>query len=231
MNEITVTAFRWVPPFARGLVKDLRVRWALEEAGLDYQTRLISQEEKLGAAHLRRQPFGQVPVFEQGDLQLFESGAIVLHIARQSEVLLPADANASARATTWAFAALNSIEPVVQRLAEIDLFHADETWAELRRPAAIEAAASRLRQLSHWLDGREYLEGSFTVGDLLMTTVLRDLRQTDLLARFPVLDAYRARCERRPAFQQALADQLADFVEDDEAASATASSGGDAARA
>lgn len=225
MNEITVTAFRWVPPFARGLVKDLRVRWALEEAGLAYRTRLISQEEKLGAAHLRRQPFGQVPVFEQGDLQLFESGAIVLHIARQSDVLLPADANASARATTWAFAALNSIEPVVQRLAEIDLFHADETWAELRRPGAIDAAAARLRQLSHWLDGREYLESAFTVGDLLMTTVLRDLRQTDLLAQFPVLDAYRARCERRPAFQQALADQLADFVDESDAASAAASSG------
>lgn len=218
MNEITVTAFRWVPPFARGLVKDLRVRWALEETGLAYRTRLISHEEKLGAAHLRRQPFGQVPVFEHGDLQLFESGAIVLHIARQSDVLLPAEPDASARATTWAFAALNSIEPVVQRLAEIDLFHSDETWAQLRRPGAIEAAASRLRQLSDWLDGREYLDASFTVGDLLMTTVLRDLRQTDLLAQFSVLAAYGARCERRPAFQQALADQLADFVEDDEAA-------------
>ena len=231
MNEITVTAFRWVPPFARGLVKDLRVRWALEEAGLAYRTRLISQEEKLGPAHRRRQPFGQVPVFEQGDLQLFESGAIALHIARQSDLLLPADANARARATTWAFAALNSIEPVVQRLAEIDLFHADETWARLRRPGAIEAATSRLAQLSHWLDGREVLEASFTVGDLLMTTVLRDLRQTDLLARFPVLDAYRARCERRPAFQRALAAQLADFVEDGEEAAAPASSAGDAARA
>lgn len=219
MDEITVTAFRWVPPFARGLVKDLRVRWALEEAGLDYQTRLIDQEEKLGAAHLRRQPFGQVPVFEQGDLQLFESGAIVLHIARHCEALLPAESNAAARAMTWAFAALNSIEPVVQRLAEIDLFHADEPWAQLRRPGAIEAAALRLRQLSHWLDGREYLEAMFSVGDLLMTTVLRDLRQTDLLARFPLLDAYRARCQDRPAFQQALADQLADFSEAGEEAS------------
>lgn len=222
MDEITVTAFRWVPPFARGLVKDLRVRWALEEAGLGYQTRLIDQEEKLGVAHLQRQPFGQVPVFEQGDLQLFESGAIVLHIARQFEALLPADSNASARAMTWAFAALSSIEPVVQRLAEIDLFHADESWAKARRPGAIEAVRTRLGQLSRWMEGREYLEASFSVGDLLMTTVLRDLRQTDLLAEFPVLDAYRIRCEGRPAFQRALAAQLADFESDEPRVAASA---------
>jgi glutathione S-transferase len=212
MSTITVTAFRWVPPFAQGLVRDLRVRWALEEAGLGYEERLITAEEQSSDGYHRLQPFGQVPVYQEDDLTLFESGAIVLHVAERSEALMPADPAGRARARTWAFAALNSVEPQIQQLAEIDLFHPDEAWAAQRRPAAVEAVQARLAKLARWLDGRDYLEDRFTAGDLLMTSVLRILRHTDLLAEVPVLDAYRQRCEARPAFQKALADQLAPFA-------------------
>ena len=212
MSTITVTAFRWVPPFAQGLVRDLRVRWALEEAGLGYEERLITAEEQSSDGYHRLQPFGQVPVYQEDDLTLFESGAIVLHVAERSEALMPADPAGRARAGAWAFAALNSIEPQIQQLAEIDLFHPDEAWAAQRRPAAVEAVQARLAKLARWLDGRDYLEDRFTAGDLLMTSVLRILRHTDLLAEVPVLDAYRQRCEARPAFQKALADQLAPFA-------------------
>jgi glutathione S-transferase len=212
MSTITVTAFRWVPPFAQGLVRDLRVRWALEEAGLGYEERLITAEEQSSDGYHRLQPFGQVPVYQEDDLTLFESGAIVLHVAERSEALMPADPAGRARARTWAFAALNSVEPQIQQLAEIDLFHPDEAWAAQRRPAAVEAVQARLAKLARWLDGRDYLEDRFTAGDLMMTSVLRILRHTDLLAEVPVLDAYRQRCEARPAFQKALADQLAPFA-------------------
>lgn len=209
---ISITAFKWVPPFAQGLVRDLRVRWALEEAGLPFEVRLIGPEDKGSKDYRAKQPFGQVPVFEEDGLTLFESGAIVHHIAGRSEVLMPSDAGAQARVTAWLFAALNSIEPMIMNLMQIDLFYADQEWAKQRRPGALEAATKRLDALSTWLDGREYLEERFTVADLLMTTVLRIPRHTDLIASMPVLDAYRQRCETRPAFQTALAAQLETFA-------------------
>lgn len=209
---IRVTAFRWVPPFAQGQVRDLRVRWALEEAGLAYEQRLIGPEEQRSESYRKQQPFGQVPVYEQDDLVLFESGAIVLHIAEQSEALMPADPRGRARVKAWLFAALNSIEPSLMNLATIDLFHAGEEWAKLRRPGAVEAAAGRLRALADWIGDREHLEDRFTAADLLMTTVLRLAHGTGVLAELPTLDAYRLRCEARPTFQKALADQLAPFA-------------------
>ena len=210
---IRVTAFRWVPPFARGLVRDLRVRWALEEAGLPYEQRLIGREDQGSESYRRLQPFGQVPAYEEDGLVLFESGAIVLHVAQRSETLLPADPERRARVTAWMFAALNSVEPAIQHLAGLDLFHANEEWAKQRRPGAEEAARSRLVDLAAALDGREYLEGRFSAGDLLMTTVLRILRHTDLVGRIPALAVYQARCEERPAFKRALAAQMNAFTE------------------
>ena len=210
---IKVSAFRWVPDFARGLVRDLRVRWALQEAGLPYEARLIGPEDQKSAGYRAMQPFGQVPAYEEDGFVLFESGAIVHHIAAKSEVLMPADPKGRARAITWMFAALNSIEPHIQNLTAIDLFHAQEDWAKQRRPAALTMAQTRLAALSDWLDGRDYLEDRFTAADLLMTTVLRIPRHTDLIAQMPVLEAYRLRCEARPAFERALADQMADFAD------------------
>ena len=211
MSQITITAFRWVPPLAQGLVRDLRVRWALEEAGVKYQVKLIGPEDQKTAAYRALQPFGQVPAYEENGLKLFESGAILLHIAERSTALLPGDPNTRARVKAWLFAALNSIEPHVQNLADIDLFNANEPWAKQRRPAAVEMVRARLTELSRCLEDRDYLEHDFSVADLLMTTVLRNLRQTDLVARSPVLDAYQKRCEGRPGFKKALADQLAAF--------------------
>jgi glutathione S-transferase len=215
---ITVTAFRWVPPFAAGLVRDLRVRWALEEAGLAYRERLIGPGDQDSPAYRALQPFGQVPAYEEeaenGErLALFESGAIVLHIGQRSEALLPADAAGRARVTAWMFAALNSVEPHVQQLAAIDLFYAGEEWARLRRPGAVEFAEKRLDALAAALGDKDYLtEGRFTAADLLMTSVLRILRHTGLVAARPTLLALQQRCEARPAFRKALADQLAPFA-------------------
>lgn len=206
-----VSAFAWVPDFAQGLVRDLRVRWALEEAGLPYQERLLGMGEHKQDAFRRLQPFGQVPVYEEDGLALFESGAIVLHIARQSEALMPEDAARRARVETWVFAALNTIEVPIHGLVEIDLFNADQEWARLRRPDALEQVRLRLDELAAALRGRDYLEGRFTAADLMMTTVLRILRHTDLVSAHPVLAPYVARCEARPAFQKALAGQLAPF--------------------
>jgi glutathione S-transferase len=218
MSVIEVTAFRWVPPFAQGLVRDLRVRWALEEAGLPYAARLIGWDDQASPDNRRLQPFGQVPAYvEESDggerLELFESGAIVLHVAERSEALLPADPAARARAITWMFAALNSIEPHVQNLAAIDAFYPNEDWAKARRPGAVEMVESRLADLESWLGERDYLEDRFTAGDLLMTSVLRFLRHTDLVAKRTGLEAYRLRCESRPAFDKALAAQMAPFAE------------------
>ncbi|MFP2910326.1 glutathione S-transferase family protein [Pyxidicoccus sp. 3LFB2] len=208
---ITVSAFKWVPPFAQGVVRDLRVRWALEEAGLPYQAILIDPQVQKSAEYRARQPFGQVPVFEEDGLVLFESGAIALHIASRSEVLLPADEAGRARAVMWLFAALNSVEVVVQELAALDLFFPDQQWAKLHRPDAEKAVRLRLSELAAALGKREYLEDRFTVGDLMMTTVLRILRHTDLLDAEPTLKAYKERCEARPAFQRALASQMEPF--------------------
>jgi glutathione S-transferase len=214
---IKITAFKMVPPFAQGLVRDLRVRWALEEAGLSYETELVDGTSSKSAAYRERQPFGQVPVLEEDGLVLFESGAILLHLGAESDALLPAEPKARARAVAWVFAALNSIEIAIQPLAEIDLFHKDESWTGERRPQAEAFTLERLGLLAGWLGDREYLEGRFTAGDLMMAAVLRILRHTDLVARFPTLTAYLARCEARPAFQRALRAQLAVFEQHAEA--------------
>jgi glutathione S-transferase len=210
---IRLTAFQWVPPLAQGLVKDLRVRWALEEAGVAYEEKLLALNEQNSAAYRAMQPFGQVPVYEDGSLVLFESGAIVMHIGERCPALLPAEPARRARAITWMFAALNSVEPDVQNLATIDLFHANEEWARARRPGVEKQLVSRLDGLARSLADRDYLEGQFTAGDLLMVTVLRLLRHTHLVADNPVLAAYRARCEARPAFQRALEAQCAPFAQ------------------
>jgi glutathione S-transferase len=208
---ITISAFKWVPPFAQGLVRDLRVRWALEEAGLPYKTKLIDADDQKTADYRSRQPFGQVPFLEENDLTLFESGAIVLHIGERSDTLLPKDAKAKARATTWLLAALNSIEVVIQPLAEIDLFYPEQHWAKAHRPDAEKAVKQRLSELAVALGDRDFLEDRFTAGDLMMTAVLRILRHTDLVEREPRLKAYQLRCEARPAFQRALKAQMAAF--------------------
>lgn len=210
---IRVSAFRWVPPFAQGLVRDLRVRWALDEAGVPYEVRLLGVGDSKSEAYRHLQPFGQVPSYEEDGLEMFESGAIVMHIAERSEALMPADPEGRALTKTWMFAALNSIEPWVAMLGEVDLFAKDQEWARLRRPSLVEFLKERLGALSKRLGDREYLEARFTAGDLLMATVLRNLRQNDVLSEFPTLAAYRARCEARPAFQKALAAQLKTFAE------------------
>jgi glutathione S-transferase len=209
---ITISAFKWVPDFARGQVRDLRVRWALEEAGLPYRTRLLEQGDQDRADYRALQPFGQVPIFEEDGVVLFESGAIVLHIGERSEALLPKDARARARATQWLIAALNSIEPFVMNVAMIDLFHANEEWAKLRRPGAVEFARKRLAALSASLGDKPYLDGDrFTAGDLMMTTVLRILKHTDIVTSDKRLAAYIDRCAARPAFARAFDAQIGDF--------------------
>ena len=210
---IEITAFKWVPDFAKGVVRDLRVRWALEEAGLDYRVRLLDAMTERPQDYFLEQPFGQVPIFVEGDLRMFETGAILLHLGERSEVLLPKDPIGKARATCWLIAALNSIEPMIFELINIDISNRDEEWAKLRRPEAEKKVRDRLKRVSDWLGDKEHLEGRFTVGDLMMTTVLRNLRHTMLVAEHPNLAAYQARCEARPAFQRALAAQLADFEE------------------
>lgn len=210
---ITVTAFKWVPPLVRGLVRDLRVRWALEEAGLAYAQKLIGFEDQGTAWYRAQQPFGQVPVLEDDGLTLFESGSIVLHIGQKSPVLLPLSPEARARAVTWVFAALNTMEGAIWQLSELDLAFPNEDWAKARRPMAEQFVAKRLAELSAALGDQEYLDGAFTAGDLMMATVLRILRHTDLVQREANLGAYLARCEARPAFQRALTAQLAAFEE------------------
>lgn len=210
---IQLTAFRWVPPFAQGYVRDLRVRWALEEAGLPYEAILIDPQVQASKDYREWQPFGQVPAYRDGEVEMFESGAIVLHIAAKSEALAPAGAAEWARVTTWVIAALNSIEPHVENLVLLDVFHAGEAWTNERRPQAEAMLRERLAALSEWLGEKEYLEGRFTAGDLVMTTVLRELVASGALSPFPALDVYRRRCEARPAFGRALEAQLRPFRE------------------
>jgi glutathione S-transferase len=207
---IEITAFRWVPEFAQGVVRDLRVRWALEEAGLDYRVRLLDQERPL--EYLKEQPFDQVPCFNDGKVHIFETGAIVQYLGEQSEALLPSDPQGKYRAIQWTYAALNSVEPAILNLLLIDIFFAGEEWAKLRRPGAEDFAKLKLKRVSEWLGDKQWLEGDrFTIGDLLMITVLRFLRHTDLVAGFANLAAYLKRGEARPAFQRALAAQLEAF--------------------
>jgi glutathione S-transferase len=206
---ITVTAFRWVPPFARGLVRDLRVRWALEEAGLPYRTRLLELGDQDAPDYRALQPFGQVPVLEEDGESLFESGAIVLRIGRRSEALLPKDDPARDRAVQWLIAALNSVEPWVMQVVLAEVFYADQAWARERAPEARAFAERRVGQVATALGAKPFLDGDrFTAGDLMMATVLRIV--PDLIAS-DKLQAYLDRCTSRPAFVRALNAQLADF--------------------
>ena len=207
---IEITAFRWVPEFAQGVVRDLRVRWALEEAGLDYRVRLLQQQRP--PEYLLEQPFDQVPCFSDGEVRIFETGAIVQYIGEKNEALLPRDQQGRFRAIQWTFAALNSVEPAILNLLLIDIFYKGEEWARLRRPGAEDFARLKLRRVSDWLGDKDWLEGRFTTGDLVMITVLRFLRHTNLVAEFPNLAAYLKRGEARPAFAQALKDQLAAYA-------------------
>jgi glutathione S-transferase len=212
---ITISAFRWVPEFARGQVRDLRVRWALEEAGLPYTSRLLEQGDQDKPEYRLMQPFGQVPIFEEDGFALFESGAIVLHIGERCEALLPREPGARARAAQWVIAALNSVEPYVGNVALIDLFYANEEWAKLRRPGAVQFLERRLTGLSNALGDKRFLDGDrFTAGDLIMSTVLRILDYTDIVKRDARLAAYVERCVARPTFRRALEAQLADFRQD-----------------
>ena len=209
---IEITAFAWVPEFAQGVVRDLRVRWALEEAGLDYHADLLGPQRP--EAYLKEQPFDQVPVLREGKVHLFETGAILQYLGERSDALLPADEQDRFRAIQWTYAALNSVEPALNNVVLIDVFYRDEEWAKLRRPGAADFARLKLKRLSDWLGDKQWLEGDrFTIGDLMMVTVLRVLRHTDMVAEFPNLETYRQRGEARPAFQRALSDQMATYRE------------------
>jgi glutathione S-transferase len=208
--SIEITAFPWVPEPVQGFVRDLRARWALEEAGLDYRVRMLDQERP--PEYLLEQPFNQVPTLREGDVHIFESGAIVQYIGDKSEALLPRDPQGRYRAIQWSYAALNSVEPAVLNLMLIDLFYPDQEWAKLRRQGAEEFARLKLKRVSDWLGDKQWLEGRFTIGDLIMVTVLRFLRHTELVAQVPNLDAYLKRGEARPAFRKALGDQLSGYA-------------------
>lgn len=206
---ITITAFDRSPDGGKGLARDTRVRWALEEAGLPYEVRLVTFKALKEPAHLALHPFGQIPTYEEGDLALFETGAIVLHIAEKSTSLLPKDKNARARAIMWMFAALNSVEPSILDLQNAKFAEGDKSWAQERLPMVIDRIRDRLKRLSDRLSSSEWLDGAFSGGDLLMVSVLLRLKPSGILNEFPNLAAYVARGEERPAYQRAFAAQLA----------------------
>lgn len=210
---VRISAFRWVPDFARGQVRDLRVRWALEEAGIPYAVRKLDAMAERPSDYFAEQPWGQVPSYRDQEVQLFESGAIVLHIGEKSEALLPTDPEGRARATAWLIAALNSVEPSIIQLTLLDLFWKDQPWVKDARPNVVAFVEKRLDRLVDWLGDKEWLEDRFTAGDLMMVTVLRILDHTDLVTSRPVLAAYKERGIARPAFKAALAAQLVDFEE------------------
>jgi glutathione S-transferase len=206
---IVITAFERSPDGGRGLARDTRVRWALEEVGQPYAVRLLSFEAKREAAHLRLHPFGLIPTYEEGDLVLFETGAIVFHIAERHAGLFPDDADARARAIAWMFAALNTVEPRILELVTARFAEAGEPWAENRLPLVRDRIRDRLVQLSARLGEDEWLDGAFSAGDLMMVSVLLRLRPSGLLDEFPKLAAYVARGEARPAYERAFAAQWA----------------------
>jgi glutathione S-transferase len=211
---ITLTTYKWVPDFAAPLMRAFRVRWALEEVGLPYHVRTVSLgSEQRSPEHLACQPFGQVPAVEEDGLNLFESGAIALYVAEKNEILLPKDRLGRERAIVWLFSALNSLEIWIQQLASIDFFHVKEAWTKDWRPQVEALVRDRLAMLDRSLGGKDYLEGRFTVGDLMMADVLRILEHTDLLDAYPPLKAYKRRCEARPAFQRAIVAQMEGFKE------------------
>lgn len=205
----TITAFENSPDRGKGQARDMRVRWALEEVGLPYDVRLVSFAAMKDPAHLALHPFGQIPTYEDGDLALFESGAIVLHIAERHDGLLPKDANARSRAIAWMFAALNTLEPPIVEFGMTMLFERDKSWYEERLPVLKDRVRIRLGELSRRLGEAEWLDGAFSAGDLMMVTVLRRLNASRLLEEYPDLSAYVARGEARPAFRRAFDGQLA----------------------
>ena len=207
----TVTAFDWVPDFARGLVRDMRVRWALEEIGAPYDTELLSARSPRPDEYLARQPFDQVPAFTDGDLQIFETGAILLYLGEKDERLLPAEVQARWTAIAWVFSALNSVEPVIGRIVAYDIFNAGKDWVPAARESAEALCKQKLKRVNDALGSKEWLAGDFSVADIAMITVLNNLRHTDLVAEIPSLAAYKARGEARPAYKRALDAQLADF--------------------
>ena len=206
---ITITAFERSPDGGKGLARDTRVRWALEEAGRPYEVRLVSFKAMKEPAHLALHPFGQIPTYEEGDLALFETGAIVFHIAQRYAGLLPDDANARARAITWMFAALNTVEPPILDLTVAKIIEGDKPWSKERRPLVMDRIRDRLKPLSARLGSADWLDGAFSAGDLMIVSVLLRLRMSGILDEFPNLAAYVARGEARPAYQRAFADQLA----------------------
>jgi glutathione S-transferase len=211
MTIPTITAFERSPDRGQGLARDMRVRWALEEMGQPYEVRLLSFKAMKEPAHRALHPFGQIPTYEEGDLVLFESGAIVFHIAERHGGLLPADQNARARAIAWMFAALNTVEPPIFERSLARIIERDEPWYEQRLRALDGAIRKRLDDLSRRLGDGDWLDGAFSAGDLLMVTVLRRLGSSGILEEYPSLAAYVARGEARPAYQRAFADQLAVF--------------------
>jgi glutathione S-transferase len=208
----TITAFAQSPDKGRGLARDTRIRWALEEVGQPYDVRLVTFEELKAPAHRALNPFGQIPTYEEGDLTLFESGSIILHIAETHAGLLPKDADARARAITWMFASLATVEPPILDLQVAKFMEGDKPWAAERMPLVQERIRNRLGELSRCLGGSEWLDGAFSAGDLLMVHVLLRLRMSGILDEFPNLAAYVARGEARPAYQRAFAAQLAVFT-------------------
>ena len=208
----TITAFEQSPDRGRGLARDMRVRWALEEVGQPYDIRLVSFSDMKEPAHRALHPFGQIPTYEDGDLALFESGSIVLHIAERHQGLLPADANARARAITWMFAAVSTMEPPIVDLQIARLVEGDKSWFEQRLPLVEERIRTRLGELSARLGDADWLDGAFSAGDLMMVTVLRRLGVSGILDDYPNLFAYVARGEARPGFKRAFEAQLAVFT-------------------
>ena len=206
---ITITAFERSPDGGKGLARDTRVRWALEEAGQPYKVRLVSFRAMKQPAHLALHPFAQIPTYEDGDLALFETGAIVFHIAEHHAGLLPDDAKARARAITWMFAALNTVEPPILELGSARLLEADKPWHEERLPLVEDAVRNRLNQLSARLGDADWLDGAFSAGDLMMVSVLLRLKSSGMLDEYPNLATYLARGETRPAYKRAFAAQLA----------------------
>jgi glutathione S-transferase len=207
----TITAFEQSPDRGQGLARDMRVRWALEEAGQPYEVRLLSFQAMKEPAHRALHPFGQIPTYEEGELVLFESGAIVLHIAQRHAGLLPEEANARARAIAWMFAAINTVEPPVLELLTAKFAEGDKPWSEQRLPLIKDRIRHRLGELSVRLGDADWLDGAFSVGDLMMISVLLRLKASGMLDEFPNLAAYLARGEARPAYQRAFDAQLAVF--------------------
>ena len=208
----TITAFEQSPDRGQGLSRDMRVRWALEEVGQPYEVRLVSFSAMKEPAHLALHPFGQIPTYQEGDLALFETGAIVFHIAQRRAGLLPDDADARARAITWMFAAVNTVEPPILELATAKLLEGDKPWAKERLPVVVNRVRDRLKPLSDRLGDADWLDTAFSAGDLMMVSVLLRLKPSGILNEYPNLAAYVARGEARPAYKRAFAAQLAVFT-------------------